>query len=340
MPATAIPMLKENSILCWEKETTFKTAPAAATWRSFGKVTEWNDLGPQQAVFRDLISGSGVEAHQIGFEGTTYQDTLGPFQVVDPLVLGFWWGKETARAASGATGFFRHTLAPTDLGLPPSMGVQMRDRQVGSPTRTDKTTYLGTLVKRLSLRGEEVADDGSGGRLMAALDLVAHDDDETVADKAVTLPAATPYRYSHGRLTLWGEQVFRVETFEWSGDRQNRYNFYWRDDNTQKPAEAPPEGALYDFNAVIVADGEQFTTGGGVDKFIRQIARERLLGDATLRFIRTLDQDEFQLNLVDLALVGAPKHRTTGKVRYRVRGHARTSTMQYVDDQNTAYFPT
>lgn len=345
MPATTVPILSENSIVCWELEATRRVAPAAATWRAVGKLTQWADLGPKNSVFRDIIAGAGREAATIGHEGATYDEPLGPFQVVDPLILGMAWGEEvSAPVIIGGGPYYRHTVTPTTNGQLPSMSLQMRDVQGGAAAVpvTDRTTFMETIVRRLALRGEMPGDDGSGGRLLATLDLMAHDDDDSVVDKAVTLPTTEPYRYHHGVIQGWGEQLFRVEDWEFILDNQAKYNFYWRDDSPRRASEAPPEGALYDFNATIIADGEKFTTGGSVDRLLREVSQERLLGNATLSMTRTTNQDEFDVNLTDLAIVQALKQRSTGggsKVKYLVQGHVRASSLNYVDQSSTRFFP-
>lgn len=334
-------MLRSESILCWEIESTRRQAPAASTWRSFGRVDEWTDLGPRNAIFRDVIAGAGREADQIGFEGVQYTGTIGPFQVVDPRVLGFWWGQEvSAPVQIGATSFYRHTVTPTTNGALPSKSVQMRDRQIASPSRTDKTTFLETITRRLTLRGERPNEDGSGGRLMAALDELAHDDDDTVADKGVTLPSTLPYRYTHGNISLWGEQVFRIEDWEFVGDANAESNHYWQDTNANKPYETPPGNSMAEFRCNLIADGELYSTGGGVDEYVRQINKNRRLGNGTLLFRVTPNQNEFQLDLTDIALPDALKTRPgSGKVRYKANGFVRKTAMSWVDNSSTRFFP-
>lgn len=341
--ATTSPFNREESILAWEKETTRGTAPSTASaWRDFGRVIEWNDLGPRNAILRDPVAGSGQEAHELVYEGVSYGGTIGPFQVRDPLVLGHFLGKETSRVAVGS--FFRHTLAPTDLGLLPPMSVGMRDRTLDGSALHESIIYLATVMPRLALRGEAVNEDGSGGRLMAACDLLPHNHQTTTIGTAnpaavtVTLGTADPYRFHHASILLENEEVARVKDFEIVGDRGAQFNYYWNDDNNRRPREAPPQGARYDLRAAMTADGDTY---GGGNRTVRDILRDRETVDMEFRFLRTTDQDEFRWLLTDVGLIEAPGQRPAkGQVQVAASGFIRQLRMTYVDANNSAFFPT
>src|SRR4051812_10140314 len=116
MAIETTPLLRENSILCWDKESTFKTVPTTTQWQVLGRVEDWEDLGPVMQIFRDAIAGSGREAATIGAFSTTYPAlALGPFQIVDPRFMGHAWGQEPNTPAALGGGYFRHTAVPTTL---------------------------------------------------------------------------------------------------------------------------------------------------------------------------------------------------------------------------------
>jgi hypothetical protein len=328
-------MLSEDSVVAWALESTFKTAPGG-TWNAFGRVTDWKDLGPHNAITKEPIAGAGREAHSIFRSGISYGGTI-PFQVVDPKILGLAWGQEPAVPVALGGGYYRHTLQPTQRGILPSIAIQMRDKTGEAVAKTDKTTYLGAICKGLALRGEEPGEDGGNGRLMAALDLLPHDDDDTVSDKSVSLSTLDPYRYHHGRMTLFGGQVYRILDWELTLDNAAKHAYYWQDTTSQKPFEAPPENISYEFSGRMVADGQLF---GGVTP--RKLAQQATTGNGTLYFYRTAGQDEFQINLVDMMLEAAPRSRSHGKVIYEFKAHVRStgsSGFQWVDQSNTQYFP-
>jgi hypothetical protein len=335
MALETVPLLREDSVLAWDIETSFKTVAPAATWQSMGRVDEWADLGPVNAVFRDAVAGAGREAATIGVEGVVYPPkTMGPWQVVDPRVLGFAWGQEEAAPVALGGGYYRHTVIPTKRGMLPSMSVQMHDNKAG--TKVDGTTYLGVVMPKLGLRGEASNEDGSGGRVLFAPTLLAHNDDASVANKPVTYPTSEPYRRAHAQLQLFGaDSEWRVESWDFTLDNFARPTFYHG--QGAKPFESPPEGVLYDVGFRIAADGH-LATGAG-NRLLRDIVRDQVKSTATLKYVRTANQDEFQVNLTDVVLVEAPKHRSRGKIYYDVRGHCRASTFQWVDANAARYFP-
>lgn len=337
---TAVPFQTEDSILCWELESSRRTAPAAGTWRSFGRISEWEDIGPEHAVFREPVAGAGREAHSIGVEGKAYRGNIGPFQVVDPLILATWWGQEVSLPTALGGGYYRHTATPTTNGQLASYAVQMRDRTLlTSAPLTDKNTYLETVTNRLALRGEAPQDDGSGGRCMAALGVLAHSDDPSVADKNVTLPTSDPYRFHHGTITLWGEPVLRVLDWEFEADNQGTPDYYWTSTYGRGPAETSPGAPVYGFRCSVVADGESFTAGS-VTGTVKDILRGATPANGSVLMRRTANQDEFQVNLTDVLLQGAPKRRIpNGKVVYQCRGVVRASTFQWVDQTSTRLLP-
>lgn len=346
--ATTTPFLGESSIIAWELESTRGTAPSTSSaWRSFGRLKEFQDLGPIWAIYRDAIMGAGQEAHEIGREGRVYGPaTMSPFQVRDPLVLGFVFSKETDRSADLGGGFYRHTLEPTDAGQLDSMSVGMRDRRLDGSSAEEAVIFLETIMPRLSLRGEQPNPDGSGGRLMAAPDLMAFDHQTSTVGSAdptavtVSLGSADPYRFHHGRLRIDGEQVFRVNSFELTIDRRAEYAFYWQDANGDKPFEAPPEGAVYDLTIEAVADADSYTVGANPAKTIRELLRDEVAFDGDLRFQRTADQDEFQFDLTDVVLQEAPGVRRQGKVTLQTRAPLRGVDMLYVDSEDSNFFST
>lgn len=351
MPATATPFNVEESILGWQIETVRGTLPSvAAPWREFGRVLNgFRDLGPRNAVYKDAVLGAGQEAHEVGYEGIGYGGSIG-FQVRDPLFLGFAWGKETARAALGG-GFYRHTLVPTDKGLLPSFAVGMRDRRLDGSGAKQSIAYLATVAPRLSLRGEQPNPDGSGGRLMAAMDVLPHDhktgaDDANVDLITVTLQNLTPYRFSHATIKLGDAgtetQVFRVASWECSIDRRAQHAYYHQGGLSNKPFEAPPEGAMYPpFRGRFVADADTYNVSGS-GRSLRQIVLDRVIpGSGIIQPIRTANQDEWQINFTDMAVELAEADRSPrGKILVDFVAHPRKSTFQYVDANNAAFFPT
>lgn len=346
--ASATPFLGEDSILAWEKESTRGTAPSTSSaWKSFGRVSEFQDLGPIWSIYRDAIIGAGQESHEIGREGRVYGPaTMTPFQVRDPRVLGFVFSKETNRADEGDGVHYEHTLEPTDAGQLDSMSVGMRDRRLDGSSAEDAVIFLETIMPRLSLRGEKPNPDGSGGRLMAAPDLMAHDHQTTTVGSAdptavtVSLGSADRYRFHHGRIRIDGEQVFRVNSFELSIDRRAEYAFYWQDANGDKPFEAPPEGAVYDLTMEAVADADTYTVGANPAKTIRELLRDEVTWDGDLRFSRTDDEDQFAFDMTDVVLQEAPGVRRKGKVLLQTRAPLRSLDMRYTDENNSAFFST
>lgn len=338
MALETVPLLSEDSILCWDIETVRGSAPATAAWQSFGRVDEWVDLGPENQVFRDPIAGSGRQAATVGVEGVTYRPkTLGPWQVVDPRVLGFFWGQElSAPVQIGATPYYRHTATPTTNGALPSMAVQGYDYKKG--VKTDGNTWLNVIMPRLGLRGEPTGEDGKGGRVLFAPTLLPHNDDPTVANKTVSLPTSTPYARQHATIQFFGSDVdWRIESWEFLGDNQARTNYYHQTANGQKPVESPPEGMSYDIRLDIIADGHLAT--GASNRLIRDLVRDKVKGTGKIAYARTANQDEFAVNLTDILLLDAPKRRRRGKVHYDAQAICRTSSFEWVDQNNTRYFP-
>lgn len=337
MALTAVPLLSEDSILAWDIESVRGTAPAAATWQSFGRVSEWVDLGPRNNVFREAIAGSGRQAATIGVEGVSYgPTTLGPWQIVDPRVLGFAWGQEVNAPVSLGGGFYRHTATPTVRGALPSMGVQGYDYKAG--VKTDGNTWLNVVMPRLAIRGEQVNEDGTGGQIMFAPTLLPHNDDPTVADKAVTLPSTEPYQKGHASIQFMGADTdWRIEGWEFILDNNAKPNTYHTNSNSGKPYESPPEGVLYDLRFDIIADGH-LATGAG-NRLLRDLVRDKVTGTAQIKYIRTANQDEWAVNLVDVVIADAPKRRRRGKIHYEAIAHCRTSSFEWVDQNSARYFP-
>lgn len=339
MALEAVPLLREDSILCWGKEATFKTVSAdAAPWQSLGRVEEWTDLGPVKAVFREAIAGSGRQAATIGVGGTVYpQTTIGPFQVVDPRFLGFAWGEELA--ANGPTaiggGYYRHTVTPTTNGQLPSMSVQMGDYKAGS--LVDGMTYLGVIMPKLSLRGEEGNEDGTGGRVLAAPTLAAHDHSTATTAKSVTLPTSTPYYKQHASIQFYDTDVdWRIHSWEYSIDNSAKANYYHRSGG-DKPFESPPEGVLHDLTLDIIADAHQ---AAGHAAILRDLAANETTGQGKIKYVRTANQDEFAVNLTDIKIESALKTRSKGKIHYEVKAYVRATSFEYVDQNAAAYYPT
>lgn len=339
MAIEAVPLLREDSILCWDIESTFKTAPAAATWQSLGRVEEWSDFGPKVNVFREAIAGSGREAASIGGNGKSYGPiTLGPFQVVDPRFLGFAYGREpSAPSAIGATSRYEHSVTPTNAGRLPSMSIQAADYKAGA--RIDGNTFLGCIMPRLSLRGEATEENGSGGRILAAPTFIGHDDDPTVAAKAISIPTSEPYFFSHAEgNTFFGDANYRIHSWEATIDNHAASNYYHTSPASEKPTESPPEGITYDFRAEIVADGRINSTNASL---IRDIVRNKLKGNIDLYYQRagTPDWDYFILTFTNVVLESATKVRRRGKIMYDVVGYAANSIFKYADGNSARYFP-
>ncbi len=338
MALEAVPLLREDSILCWDIETTFKTAPAAAQWQALGRVEEWDDPGPVKNVFRDAIAGSGREAATIGVAGTSYAPwTIGPFQVVDPRIMGFAWGQEVSAPVALGGGYYRHTVTPTRNGRLPSMGVQASDNKVG--TRVDGLTYLGVLMPKLSARGEEVAEDGAAntGRIMIAPTLLPHDDSTAVAAKTVSLPTAQPYYKSHASIQFYNSDLdWRIHSWEYTLDNLVQPNTYHSNTNSGKPFESPPQGALHDARLDIIADGHANSVSA---KILRDLQRDEVKGNAQIKYIRTANQDEWAINLTDVMIERAPRMHSRGKVHYDLQCAVRASSFEYVDANSARYFP-
>lgn len=337
MALEAVPLLAEDSLLSWELESTFKTVASGSTWRAVGRAIEFQDLGPTHAIFRDAIAGAGREAHNVGFEGTSYGPVAqGPWQVVDPKILALTWGQEVSVPAQiGATSFYRHTATPTTNGLLPSMSVQMLDKK--GATVIDGTTYLGVIQPDLTIRGEEAAEDGSGGRVMFSPTWLAHNDDKTVTEKSITLPTAEPYRKSHAAIQFYDtDQDWRIHTWEFSPSNNVTSNHYHRSADNDKPFESPPEGIIYDLSMEIIADGH---TDAANSKIIRDLLRDKVLGAGKIHYIRTANQDEWAINLTDIAIQDAKKTRRRGKVRYAVDAIVRASTFEWVDTNSSRFLP-
>lgn len=334
-----VPYLSEDSIVAWDDETTRGTAPSASTWRDFGRVEEFRDLGPTNALRRDYIAGGGRQAFSIERTGIEYGGSLS-FQVVDPLVLGYFWGEETARTQIGTSGFYRHTVNETTNGQLPSMSVQMRDQQgsaASSPT-TDKFTYLEVVMNELGITFERINDDGSGGRVQAEATLMPHDHDRTVEDKSVTPDSSEPYSYSEGKLTLFGETSFPLLEGEIQTSNNAEYRRWWEDSPTQTPNAAPPQNVEGTFRFTLEGQGTTFS--GLNNEVIRAANANGRSGDATLRFARTVDEDEWQIDLTSITLQDAQGRRTSGPVEIECVGWIQDSQFQYVDGNNTAFFPT
>lgn len=334
MALQAVPLLAEDSLLSYELESVFKTAPAATTWRSFGRAIEYQDLGPTHSVFRDAIAGAGREPHVIGTEGTNYGPVnQGPWQVVDPIPLALTWGQE-ASAPVNLGGGYRHTARPTTNGALPSFSVQMHDLKNG--TRVDGTTYLGTIQPDLVIRGEEGAPDGSGGRVMFSPTHLAHDDDTDVATKGVTLSGSEPYRKSHASIEFYDDADWRIHTWELSASNNATSNHYHRAADNDKPHETPPEGFTADLSMEIIADGH---TDAVNTKLIRDLLREKIQGDGQIKYIREANVDEWAINLDSILIQDAKKTRRRGKVRYAVDAIVKATTFEWVDQNSSRVLP-
>lgn len=343
MALTSVPLLREDSKLCWDikgaRGTTRGAAGVSATadWQSFGRVMEWTDMGPRQAVYRDVIAGAGREAATIGVAGTAYPAySLGPYQIHDPRVMGFAWGREAANPAALGGGYFRHTVSPSTNGALPYMDVQMMDYKAG--VATDGVTYLDAVMPRLSVRGEEPSEDGNegSGRIMMLPTLLPHDDSTAITAKGQTLPTSEPYYKQHATIKFYNDDVdWRIHSWEFSIDSFARHNYYHRSGG-DKPYEAPPEGAAYELRLDIVADGHQNSVTGSI---LRDLLRNKTKGNGQIKYARTANQDEWAINLTDIQIEEAPKRRTRGKIHYDVRAYVRASTFEYVDQNSGKYFP-
>lgn len=332
MAIETVPLLREDSVCWWEIESAFKTLPAGATWRAFGRVDEWTDLGPVNNLFRDAIAGAGRQANAIGRAGLSYPPkTLGPWQIHDPVSVGFAWGQEVSAPVAIGGGYYRHTATPTVNGRLPSMGVQMYDYKAG--TRVDGTTYLGVLMPKVSVRGEAVDEGGEGGRVMFAPTLMPHDHDTAAAAKAGTLPTTTPYKYSHVQLTLNADLDWRLHSWEFMLDNFAKHNYYHNSSYGEKPAEAPPEGAKSDARFDIIADGH---SAGGI---LRDLKNNATKFNGQIKCVRTANQDEWAINLTDVIIEDAPQRRSRGKNHYDLQCAVRASSFEWVDQLSTRFFP-
>lgn len=337
MALEAVPLLRENSILCWDKESVFKTAPGTSPWNLLGRVEEWADLGPIKPLQGDPPAGAGREpGAYLQVLGTQYPDTtIGPFQVVDPRFLGFVWGQEVSAPAALGSGYYRHTVTPTTNGALPSMSIQMADYKAG--VLTDGLTYLGVIMPRLSLRGEEGAEDGTGGRVMAAPTFRAHDDSSAVAAKPATALTQEPYDRSHAAIQFFnGDVDWRIHSWEINPDNNAKVNYYHRSTDAGKPAESPPENFKVTGKFDIIADGHANSVSG---KLIRDLVRDEVLGAAVIKYVRSASQDEWAVNLSNVRIMSGLKQRRRGKIHYEVEFEAGTSNLQYVDQNSSRYFP-
>lgn len=335
MALEAVPLLSEDSLLSWELEDTFKTVAPGSTWRAWGRAIEFRDLGPVHAAYRDAIAGAGREAHQIGHEGISYGPvTQGPWQVVDPRALALTWGQEESAPVSLGGGYYRHTAIPTKRGQLPPFSLQMLDLKAG--TVVDGTTYLGTIQEAVAIRGEEGGEDGSGGRVMFAPSWRAHDDDPSITKKGVTLPSDEPYRKSHGLVDFYGDQDWRIHTWEFSMDNHVESSHLHRAADEDKPFESSPQGVTYDLTLEVTADGHVDATN---DKLIRDLAGDKILGDGQIKYARTAGQDEWAINLSDILIRDPRKIRRRGRVRYQVDAIVRATTFEWVDQQSTRFLP-
>lgn len=335
MALEAVPLLRENSILCWDKESVFKTAPATSPWNLLGRVEEWADLGPIKPLQGDVPAGGNREVGQyLSVLGTQYPDTtIGPFQVVDPRFLGFAWGQEVSAPSALGGGFYRHTVTPTLKGSLPSMSIQMADYKAG--VLTDGLTYLGVIMPRLSLRGEETAEDGTGGRVMAAPTFRAHDDSSAVAGKPATALYQEPYDRAHANIQFYNSDVdWRIHSWELNLDNNARANYYHRSTDGGKPYESPPEQVMVTGKLDIIADGH---LNGG--RLLRDLVRDEVAGSGQFKYVRTANQDEFAVNLVQIRITSALKQRRKGKIHYEVEFTAGNSSLEYVDTNSARYFP-
>ncbi len=337
MALEASTLLRENSKLVWDKETTFKTAPATSPWNLLGRVEEWADLGPVKALQPDVPAGTGREPGlHLSVAGTQYPDTtIGPFQVVDPRFLGFAFGQEVSAPAALGGGFYRHTVTPTTNGALPSMAVQMADYKAG--VLTDGLTYLGVIMPRLSVRGEEASEDGTGGRVLAAPTFRAHDDSSAVAGKPAATMETEPYDRSHANIQFFNADVdWRIHSWEVNLDNQARANYYHRSADAGKPFESPPEQAMTTARIDVIADGHLNTVTG---KLIRDLVRDESLGNVQFKSVRTANQDEWALNLLNCRISQALKQRRRGKIHYEVELTAGSVSLEYVDANSARYFP-
>lgn len=334
MALEAVPLLKEQSKVCWDIETTFKTAPAAATWQSLGRLEEWDEPGVVKAIARQAIAGAGAEAASIHAVGTSYGPfALGPMEIQDPRIMGFGWGQEVNLPVALSGGYYRHTASATTNGRLPSMGLQFADYKAG--TLTDGLTYLGVLMPRIGVRGEEANEDGSGGMVRWTPTLLPHDHSTAVAGKAVTLPTTEPYSKKHATIQFYNSDTdWRIHGWDYVRDSHATPNWYHRSTDQGKPNEAPPQGIDHQISLDIVADGH--SNSGSL---IRDIVANEVKGNAQIKYVRTANQDEWAINLTDIMLERAPKVHRRGKIRYNAQGYARVSTFEWVDQNSTRYFP-
>lgn len=341
MSEPAVPFTSEGSILAWKRESSRGSTPSlSSAWNSYGRVTQFQSLGPEHSIFGDHIIGAGQNPHEVGYEGTTYGPASLSFQIRDPLILGYVFSKEKSRSQIGSTGFYRHTLEYTDKAeLDSFTEAEVAQKADGT---IEAIGYNETVVPQLSVRGEEPSEDGGSGRTMAALTRGAHDEDtsSTWSNLSVNLESDEPYRFHHGHISFEGQQVFRITEFELTFDRRASPAFYIRDDEARTPAETVPEGAQTQLNVTGVADDQQITVNG-TDYTVRELLINRVPFDATFKFTRTADEDEFQFNLTEIPLANLPLSHSQGKVTYE--GGApwvREAEMQYVDSNDSAHFST
>lgn len=340
MAEPTVPYLSEDSILGWQRESTRGTAPATSSdYRDYGRVESFQTLGPQQSLARDLLINDDQEASDIIPEGTVFGPrSLGPFQIRDPLIIGYAWSKETNRSSDLGGGHYRHTLSPTDLGQLDSIAEGQKDQKNDGSGDEDAILFKETIIPTASIRGEAPTADGGGGRAMAAIDRMAHSAEYNTSKASglsVSANTTEPYKWHHGKLTLDGTQVYRLVEFEFTINRRAQYAFYIRDDESTTPTEAPPEGAIYDFTFTAVADENQHSS----DDLMGHL-RNRTKFDGELAFTRTADEDEFDIQLTDVVIGDAPRQRGQGKVLINATTQVRQARFRYVDGNDSAHFST
>lgn len=333
----AEPFLPSRSILAWERESTRGQLPSTSSaWREFGRVDEFQDLGPEWQTFRDPVVGADQEAHEVGTEGKFYGPvTLSPIQLRDPLILGYALSLETNRSEIGTTGFYRHTLGPRN-GVLDSIAVAMRDRRADGADQS--VVFLETIMPQLAVRGERVGPDGSGGRCMYSPTLLAHDHTTANADQVtVSLDTAEPIRWYHGRIQLDNETIGKILQWELRIDRRAESAYYWRDDAGKGPGDSPPQASVYDFTAEVALDDTQYTSN---NRTIRELLRNEDQFDIDIRLARTVDEDETRYNLTNVQLARAPGQRSGNRVVLQSEGVVRKLRQTYVDQNNSPHFST
>lgn len=336
MAAGDKPMMVHSGQVVWEKEATFGSAPAGATWNPFGyrlgDVTDpgvenvWNELRAWQAGREAVI----LDRMAKNYGGTS----LGEFRLTDLRLPGFAWGQEVSAPAALGGGYYRHTATPTVRHPADSLALQIHDEDADA--NAVRGTYLGGVMTEVEIAGNE------GGEVSYTPTFLFRKMDTGVAKKSVTAPSTTSYKHHHGYIEVFGQQLIRVISWRFRKVSEAERARYWNDTEPLLAYEYPLQDVNYVLTARTVVDGKQFSGFGS--RSLIELSENGDLGQATLRFRKTLNQDEGLIQVGSsnnaLGIRGAPRERsaTGGKVIHDVDFVCKTSNYQWIDQNASRYF--